>query len=91
MRIVNSDGEIPNPTRVLGIGYLAVMIIAQVPVAGSLFSLVDALFIFRSNKRCIHDLMADTYVVDVRQMATMTQGGDGGTEAEDSDTQPSIA
>ena len=91
MKIVNSEGEVPTPTRVLGLRYLAVMIIGQIPVAGGIFTLVDALFIFRSDKRCIHDLMADTYVVDVKQMATMTQGGGDSGGSEESDTQPSIA
>ena len=29
----------------------------------SLFSLIDALFIFREDKRCLHDLMAETIVL----------------------------
>lgn len=44
--------------------------IAVAPVAGllgtigNLFTLVDSLFIFGKNRRCIHDLIASTRVVD---------------------------
>jgi uncharacterized RDD family membrane protein YckC len=34
-----------------------------VPVLGRLFSLVDVLFIFGRNRRCIHDFIAGTHVV----------------------------
>ena len=39
--------------------------IALVPAVGGIVSLVDALFIFRSDKRCLHDLIAGTRVVRV--------------------------
>jgi uncharacterized RDD family membrane protein YckC len=38
-------------------------IIGAVPLVGSIFSLVDPLFIFRGDRRCIHDLIAGTNVV----------------------------
>lgn len=34
-----------------------------IPLAGNAFSLIDALFIFRQDRRCIHDLIASTRVV----------------------------
>ncbi len=37
--------------------------LAYVPVAGSILSLVDVLFIFRDDRRCLHDLVADTKVI----------------------------
>jgi len=37
---------------------------AQIPFAGPLISLVNILFIFSSSKRCIHDLVAGTKVVN---------------------------
>jgi uncharacterized RDD family membrane protein YckC len=36
----------------------------MVPYLGSIYSLVDILFIFRQDQRCIHDLIAGTIVVD---------------------------
>jgi uncharacterized RDD family membrane protein YckC len=38
-------------------------LISMVPFLGTLFSLVDVLFIFREDRRCIHDLIAGTQVV----------------------------
>lgn len=38
-------------------------LIAGVPVLGGIYSLVDICFIFRDDKRCIHDLIAGTQVV----------------------------
>lgn len=42
-----------------------IQVLYQIPVAGSIFSLVDVLFIFREDHKCIHDLIADTIVIDV--------------------------
>lgn len=39
-------------------------LIGSIPMVGSVFALVDILFIFREDKRCIHDLIAGTRVVD---------------------------
>jgi uncharacterized RDD family membrane protein YckC len=38
-------------------------LLGAVPCFGSLYGLVDTLFIFRSDRRCIHDLLAKTVVV----------------------------
>ena len=35
----------------------------MVPFVGGLVSLVDALLIFRDDRRCLHDEIADTIVV----------------------------
>ncbi len=68
-RIVSeSDRQILPLTRVFGLRYLPVSVIAQIPLAGSFFSLANALFIFRSDKRCIHDLIAGTIVVDTKHV-----------------------
>ena len=37
-----------------------------IPVLGVVFALVDVCFIFRDDRRCVHDLIADTCVVDAR-------------------------
>jgi uncharacterized RDD family membrane protein YckC len=38
-------------------------LIGNIPGVGPIFSLVDVLFIFREDQRCIHDLMAGTCVI----------------------------
>lgn len=37
--------------------------IGAIPVVGGIYTLVDILFIFREDRRCIHDLIAGTVVV----------------------------
>lgn len=40
-------------------------VLRQVPFFGGLFWLVDTCFIFREDKRCLHDLIAGTKVVNI--------------------------
>ncbi len=40
-------------------------IICGIPCAGTIYSLVDIFFIFRDDRRCIHDLLAGTTVIDI--------------------------
>lgn len=42
-------------------------IIVQLPILGSIFALADALCIFRSRHNTIHDDIAGTKVIDLRQ------------------------
>lgn len=43
--------------------YLPFWVIGSVPVIGNIISLINALFIFGQEKRCLHDLTAGTKVV----------------------------
>jgi uncharacterized RDD family membrane protein YckC len=65
MRIVDLDGHQPPFGKLIGLRYLPTQLISMVPVLGALFGLVDALFIFGEERRCIHDLIAGTRVVRV--------------------------
>lgn len=65
IRIVRQDGSRAGLGRLLLLRYFVPGAIGAIPLVGALFSLVDALFIFGAEKRCIHDMMADTIVVDV--------------------------
>lgn len=62
--IANTDEGILSLGRVFGLRYLPLSLIAQVPFVGGLFCLVDVLFIFRKDRRCIHDLIAGSKVVN---------------------------
>jgi len=65
-RIVRvSDGEPGGFLRAFLLrGFLA-RCLRQIPVVGGLFWLVDCCFIFREDRRCLHDLIAGTRVVKV--------------------------
>lgn len=66
IRIVDDQGRVPPATALLVKRFGLVWAVAHVPVAGNLLGLVDALFVFRSDRRCIHDLVAGTHVVEAR-------------------------
>lgn len=63
MRIVDLHGEQPEFFRLVGLRYALMQLIQMVPIAGSVFGLIDVLFIFREDRSCIHDLIAGTRVV----------------------------
>jgi uncharacterized RDD family membrane protein YckC len=61
IRIVRSDGSDADLGRVFGLRIFLPWLISA--FVGPLFTLPDALCIFGNEKRCLHDLMADTIVV----------------------------
>lgn len=63
IRIVRSDGTRASFARLVGLRFLLNSFLALIPIVGTIYALVDVLFIFRSERRCIHDLIADTRVV----------------------------
>jgi uncharacterized RDD family membrane protein YckC len=63
LRVVRADGTRCGAARLLGLRYVLPAVIGAIPCVGALFSLIDALMIFREERRCIHDDMADTIVV----------------------------
>jgi uncharacterized RDD family membrane protein YckC len=64
VRIVRADGSRITFGRIFGQRYLVPALISAIPIVGSIFGLVDSLFIFRQDRRCIHDLIADSIVVE---------------------------
>jgi uncharacterized RDD family membrane protein YckC len=69
IRIVrNLDGSNPGFARAwllrsLVIGLIGMLIGTLLPIVGNLFPIVNYGFIFRADRRCLHDLIADTKVV----------------------------
>jgi uncharacterized RDD family membrane protein YckC len=63
IRIVRIDGQPVSGMDTIVKRVLPIMAIAQVPAVGWIFSLVDSLFIFRGDRRCIHDMIAGTKVI----------------------------
>jgi uncharacterized RDD family membrane protein YckC len=64
IRIVDLDGNKPPFAKLIGLRYLPIQIVANVPMVGPLLGLVNVLLIFRGDRRCGHDLIAGTRVVD---------------------------
>jgi uncharacterized RDD family membrane protein YckC len=65
IKIVNVDGSPLGFGAGVGMRGILPWLITCVPYLGMLFWLVDVVFIFREDRRCLHDLMAGTKVVAV--------------------------
>lgn len=65
IKIVRGDGSRAGLGRIFALRYFVPGLIGAIPFVGFIFSLADPLFIFGEEKRCIHDMIADTIVVDV--------------------------
>ena len=64
-RIVSiADGRILPFHKVILLRYLPLWVIAYVPFIGPIVGLINPLFIFREDRRCLHDHVAGTRVVN---------------------------
>lgn len=63
MKIVDLEGRQPSFATLIGKRYLPVQAVTAIPFVGGLFGLVNVLFIFGEERRCLHDLVAGTRVV----------------------------
>jgi uncharacterized RDD family membrane protein YckC len=63
LKIVDMEGRKPEFVRLVGLRYATTQAAMLIPGLGSIYALVDTLFIFRDDKRCIHDHIAGTRVV----------------------------
>lgn len=75
IQIVSADSrELHSLSRITLLRVLPVTILSVIPFIGSLLALVDALMIFRGDRRCAHDLIAGTRVVTYRAMPARENG-----------------
>jgi uncharacterized RDD family membrane protein YckC len=66
IQMVNvSDGKPASFSKLVLWRYLPTVLLSQLPYLGAVLSLVDVLFIFRQDRRCVHDHIAGTRVVAV--------------------------
>ena len=63
IRIVRTDDSDASFSRLFFMRLILTWVMGSVPFIGPLFSLVNVLFIFREDRRCIHDLICDTKVI----------------------------
>ena len=66
IRIVKLDGSNPGFVYAVLLRSWLGAVISWIPLVGSIYGLVDALFIFRGDRRCIHDHIAGTKVVTIK-------------------------
>lgn len=66
-RIVTVDDEPAGFVHGYALRDVPVMVIGAMPVIGPLFTFFDAIAVFSANRRCIHDHIAGTKVVRIRQ------------------------
>jgi uncharacterized RDD family membrane protein YckC len=64
IKIVRNDGSRASLGRIFGLRMFVPGLIGAIPFVGGVFSLIDPLFIFGEEKRCLHDLIADTIVIN---------------------------
>ena len=64
IRIVRvSDERLPGFLKVVLLRLWVPSLVCGIPYAGAVFWLIDGLFILRDDKRCLHDLIAQTKVI----------------------------
>lgn len=64
--IATEDFQVPNFNRLIALRYLPFTLANVIP-ALVLIPLIDVLMIFRDDRRCLHDMLARTQVIDIRQ------------------------
>jgi len=68
IQIVNvTDGRPATFSKIVLARHLPTLAVSVIPVVGGFLNLIDILFIFRGDRRCLHDLIAGTRVVDYRR------------------------
>ncbi|MEO6801047.1 MAG: RDD family protein [Rhodanobacter sp.] len=63
--MVRSNGDHMGLVRYIFLRFLPVSLLGVIPLVGRFAGLVDVLLIFGTERRCLHDLIADTIVIDV--------------------------
>jgi len=69
IKIVSKDSiEVLPLPKVLVLRYLPPTAAGYVPTVGQFLGLINILFIFRADKRCVHDLIAGTIVINANSI-----------------------
>ena len=64
IRVVRTNGDDAGFIRLFFLRGALSWLLATIPFVGAIYALLDILFIFRADRRCLHDLIADTKVVE---------------------------
>ncbi len=71
-RIADMQGGKPSVTNIIFKRYLFTTVIGIIPIAGGFLSLIDALLVFKADRRCLHDMVAGTQVLKFPPGATLS-------------------
>jgi len=63
-KIVDLNGNLLPFGKLIVLRYLIPWLIAAIPIVGGLFVVVNMLFIFGAERRCVHDYIAGTRVIN---------------------------
>jgi len=63
IKVVRTDGSTISLSRLFWMRNVLNVLPGMIPFIGKLYFLVDSLFIFGEQRRCVHDYIADTIVV----------------------------
>ncbi len=65
-QIVGLNGRLLSLERIIFLRYMPLQIVAQIPVIGQIIAIFDAIMIFNPDRRCLHDHIASTVVVQFK-------------------------
>lgn len=63
IKIVRTNGDRIGLGRIIGMRIIPIGLLGAIPYLGGLISLADSLVIFGTERRCLHDMIADTIVI----------------------------
>jgi len=63
IKVIRSDGSPVSLNRIFWLRNVVNSLITAIPLIGTLYSIVEVLFIFGDSRQCLHDKIADTIVV----------------------------
>lgn len=64
IKVVRRDGSRASLGRIFWLRNVVNYIPSAIPILGNFYGIIDSLFIFGARRQCIHDLIADTIVVN---------------------------
>ncbi|MEP6504406.1 MAG: RDD family protein [Betaproteobacteria bacterium] len=80
IRVVRTDGSRVAFGRFIFLRWLPIALLGMIPLVGYIVTLVDVLLIFRDNRLCVHDNIADTKVVTAASSEGATLAGSSGAQ-----------